>query len=287
MKLFILFLIMGPLTFTQTNNPLDFWPAHKGDVFQYRDGATNGVDHTVYIDSVVYDSRSKSRIVYEGGWTSNFYNHYRIDSSGNVYGRGLDSEYVRYKLPSDSGDSWIAGFTSNGDTVTVKVFRMYNSTVFWINTVVKGYRFEEHLPNPPYLISWGDDYLAKGFGLIRTESEGFLFYLSGAIINEEKYGVITSVEKETQVPKSFDIISNYPNPFNNSTIVEYKIANESNVNISVYDILGRKVKELINERKGKGNYKIRLNADELSSGIFFLVLNTNSSILTHKICLLK
>ncbi|MEO8399542.1 MAG: T9SS type A sorting domain-containing protein [Ignavibacteriaceae bacterium] len=276
----LIFFINTLTLFAQADSVLDFWPVHKGDVWQYREGSTNNVDHTVYIDSVTVDSLSKELIIYHrAGY------RYRIDSLGNLYNMDYNPEYVRYNLYADSGDSWIAGISP--DTVTVRIFTVFNSVVFGESSVVKGFRFERHLSEPPYLITLGDDYLAKGFGLIRTESEGFLFYLSGAIIDGKKYGVVTSTEKETQVSESFDIITNYPNPFNNSTIISYTIANEGDVNISVFDVLGRKVKDLIDEKKEKGSYKIRLNADELSSGIYFLVLNTNSSILTHKICLLK
>ncbi|MEJ2105096.1 MAG: T9SS type A sorting domain-containing protein, partial [Ignavibacteriaceae bacterium] len=171
---------------------------------------------------------------------------------------------------------------------TARIFSIYNSAVFEENTLVKAYRFERQLSYPPYSTSLGDDYLAKGFGLVRSDIEGGdIYYLSGAIINGQKIGVITSINEGVQSPKSFALITNYPNPFNNSTIVEYTIVNEGNVNISVYDILGRKVKDIIDEKKEKGSYKIRFNVDNLTSGIYFLMLKTNSNILTHKILLLK
>lgn len=283
----LIFVINTLTLFAQADSVLDFWPVHKGDVWQYSSVSTNEVIRTQYIDSVTIDSASNDKLVFGrniAGTTN--YTKDRIDTLDNLYNLNFNPEYVRYKLYADTGDVWIAGISP--DTVTIRIFAEFNSIVLGVNTITKGYRSERHLSGPPYLTSLGDDYLAKGFGLVRSDIEGGdIYYLSGAIINGVKYGIITSVEKETPVPKSFDVIANYPNPFNSSTLVTYTIANESNVNISVYDLLSRKVKDIIDEKKRKGSYKIRLNANELSSGIYFLVLKTNSIILTHKICLLK
>ncbi len=242
----LIFFINTISLFAQADSLLDFWPAHKGDIWQYCEASTNEIGYTDYIDSVRVDSLSKELIIYyRAGYC------FRIDSHENLFNMDYNPKYVRYELYADSGDSWIAGYNNadSTDTIIVKIFGLFNSTVFGESTVVKGYRFERHLPN--FQTTLGDDYLAKGFGLIRTESEGYIFYLSGAIIDGKKFGVITSIEKGNSLPKSFDVITNYPNPFNNSTIVEYTIANEGKVNISVYDILGRKVKELIDDEKRK------------------------------------
>jgi hypothetical protein len=102
-----IFIVETITLFGQANEYLDFWPHHKGDIWQYRDVYTDELFSTVWIDSVVVDSLSKDIIVYEGGWDNNLSNHYRIDSLGNVYNRGIDSVYVRYKLYADSGDVWI------------------------------------------------------------------------------------------------------------------------------------------------------------------------------------
>lgn len=287
MKNFILFLFLTYNTFAQVDSSLVFWPAHEGDVWQYRDAYDNEVSHTTIIDSVSIDSLTKDVIVYEKGQFS-FYNHYKIDTSGNVYNNGIDSQYVRYKLYADSGDTWISGYLNQKDTITVTVVGIYDALVFGIYTKIKKFRFVQHasyLPNP---IIFAEEYLAKGFGLVQSDQEpGNVFYLSGAIINGVKYGVITSIEKQNVIPKSFDIITNYPNPFNNSTIISYTIARAGLIKITLYGILGKQLKILVNEYKEKGSYKFRFSSNILSSGIYFLVLRTSTGFLTHKISLIK
>ncbi len=68
-------------------------------------------------------------------------------------------------------------------------------------------------------------------------------------------------------PKSFSL-SNYPNPFNLSTTVRYSIPKEGLVTISIYNILGMKIKTLINKRLAAGTYEKKLNAESLSSGVY-------------------
>ncbi|MDP2364776.1 MAG: T9SS type A sorting domain-containing protein, partial [Ignavibacteria bacterium] len=74
----------------------------------------------------------------------------------------------------------------------------------------------------------------------------------------------------------FNLFQNYPNPFNPETNIDYIIPEETLVNISLYDVTGRKIKELVNEKKQPGYYTLKLKGGELSSGIYFYRLTTNS-----------
>ena len=77
-------------------------------------------------------------------------------------------------------------------------------------------------------------------------------------------------------PVNFLLEQNYPNPFNPVTIIKYNIPEESTVHLSVVNILGEVVTELFNDVQSEGNYTKLFNASELSSGIYFAVLNTTS-----------
>ena len=68
MLLSYLFILNTITLFSQTDKSFDFWPYHIGDTWQYRKMSTNQIDHTVYIDSIKYDSLTKNTIIYEGGW---------------------------------------------------------------------------------------------------------------------------------------------------------------------------------------------------------------------------
>ena len=71
------------------------------------------------------------------------------------------------------------------------------------------------------------------------------------------------------VPGEYKLNQNYPNPFNSTTTIEFDLNKDGIYKIEVYDILGRKVDEILNEFKQTGSYKINFNADKLSSGVYF------------------
>jgi Peptidase_C39 like family/Secretion system C-terminal sorting domain len=80
---------------------------------------------------------------------------------------------------------------------------------------------------------------------------------------------ITSVKTTAFAnPDEFDLLNNYPNPFNPTTLIEYKIADEGFVSLKVYDVLGREISTLVNENKKAGNYRILFDASNLPSGIY-------------------
>lgn len=96
------------------------------------------------------------------------------------------------------------------------------------------------------------------------------------------------IEISVSSAKEYSLSQNFPNPFNPNTIIEYQIPEETIVNISLYDIIGRKVKELINEKKQPGHYFVELRGGELSSGIYLYRIVTNSGYdASKKLILLK
>src|SRR5690554_4362910 len=143
-KIFIAFLFISNTTalFCQNPDPLDFWPHHVGDVWQYRSINTGELGYTLFIDSIKVDSTTMDRFIYErfdggdiGGAIT--YTHIRIDTIGNVYNRVVDGigklsknnfnpDSIRYKLYADSGDTWITGFENDTIPITVTVTNLYN-----------------------------------------------------------------------------------------------------------------------------------------------------------------
>ncbi len=96
-----------------------------------------------------------------------------------------------------------------------------------------------------------------------------------------------SVEDENPVVNNFYLAQNYPNPFNPSTKINFGLKNSGNVEISVYNILGKKVATLVNGFKSAGNHSVSFNASNLSSGIYFYKIVTNGFVQTRKMLLLK
>jgi len=70
-------------------------------------------------------------------------------------------------------------------------------------------------------------------------------------------------------PSKYAVSQNYPNPFNPVTKIDYEVASDSKVKISIFDITGRELQTLLNERKPAGYYSLTFNAGNLSSGTYF------------------
>ena len=108
------------------------------------------------------------------------------------------------------------------------------------------------------------------------------------------YDFITDVkdEKEVSLPKNFGLTQNYPNPFNGQTNIEFQISSLSNVKIQIFNILGQKIKTLLDEEKSPGYYTIIWDSkndfgDSMNSGIYFIKFSAGKFTETKKMTLLK
>ena len=86
----------------------------------------------------------------------------------------------------------------------------------------------------------------------------------------------------------YALFQNYPNPFNPVTTIEYEITSKGFINLSVYNIQGKKQTELVNKIQNTGNYKVNLNGSNLPSGVYFYTMFVNGNrIQTKKMMLVK
>jgi uncharacterized protein (TIGR02145 family) len=89
------------------------------------------------------------------------------------------------------------------------------------------------------------------------------------------------------VPKEYKLLQNYPNPFNPNTVITFQIPKAERVNITVYDLLGKQIKTLINENKDAGRYEIEFNAGGLSSGVYIYKIRAGKFSDSKKLILMK
>ena len=97
----------------------------------------------------------------------------------------------------------------------------------------------------------------------------------------------TKTVEVTSVILKYDLAQNYPNPFNPTTIIEYSIPISSNVIINVYNVIGERVKTLVNGFQEAGSYKINFDAGGLSNGIYFYKIQSGTYTAVKKMLLLK
>jgi len=100
-------------------------------------------------------------------------------------------------------------------------------------------------------------------------------------INENNNSTVSMSE---EIPKEYSI-SNYPNPFNPSTTINYQLPENGFVTIKVYDILGKEVATLVNENKQAGYHKIDFDGSKLTSGIYIYTIKANNFAQSKKMIL--
>ena len=104
----------------------------------------------------------------------------------------------------------------------------------------------------------------------------------------DSINTVTDVdEEESVIPTQFSLLQNYPNPFNPITNIKFEIPISQKVELNVYDILGRKVKELYNDTAPVGIISIEFKADDLASGMYIYQLKTKEFSISKKMVLLK
>lgn len=117
---------------------------------------------------------------------------------------------------------------------------------------------------------------------------GYAVSSNGNVIKlADTLGILTGINSNNNIPEKFSLSQNYPNPFNPVTSINYSIAENVNVKISVFDILGREISVPVNEFKNAGNYEVNFNAENLGSGIFYYRIEAGSFTDTKKMILIK
>ncbi len=90
------------------------------------------------------------------------------------------------------------------------------------------------------------------------------------------------------IPKTPKLFQNYPNPFNATTTIKYSLSKNCRVKLEIYNVLGQKIKTLINTKQNAGNHQITFDGSHLSSGIYYFRLQTDVGFVqTRKLVLLK
>jgi len=131
-------------------------------------------------------------------------------------------------------------------------------------------------PQTPSNCAWGD------------ADRRTLYITAQTSVYRIRPGIATGVNEATRSgPNHFELQGNYPNPFNPSTTIKYELPQSSTVRLGVYDILGREVSVLVDQRKNAGSYEVKFDGSNLASGAYFYRFQAGSFVQTKRLLLLK
>ena len=98
---------------------------------------------------------------------------------------------------------------------------------------------------------------------------------------------VAAVHDHGSLLAEFQLHQNYPNPFNPATTIHYELPSAGHVSLRVYDLLGREIRTLVDERQNAGDHLVMFNAGSLPSGVYFYRLKAGDFVATKRLILLK
>jgi hypothetical protein len=148
--------------------------------------------------------------------------------------------------------------------------------------------FSPRIHNP--LTGYDSLWFSSSRGFYQQSRLDYLFLTGNYYdhLNVELLGNPTIVQENSfGLPTNFLLFQNYPNPFNPSTTIKYELPKSSEVRLSIFDLLGREVSVLVNERRDAGVYDVKFDGSGLSSGVYFYRLQAGDFVQTRKLCLVR
>ena len=105
---------------------------------------------------------------------------------------------------------------------------------------------------------------------------------------EDGGGVITDIENNSSViPENFILYQNYPNPFNPNTIISYELQVTGFIKLAVFDLQGREIETLVNQKQDAGKYEIKFDGSGIASGVYYYQFKTDGYVETKKMMLVR
>jgi len=232
---------------------------NSGNVFVT--GQSYGIGTHVDYATIKYNSAGAEQWVNRYNGTANYADNavaIALDHSGNIYVTGnsydtvTSSDYTTIKYNADGTQQWVTKYngTANSDDVAMTIAVDISGNVY-----VTGVSYDS---------------------------------LTGLDFATIKYSQSTGISQTSSIiPEHFSLSQNYPNPFNPVTNLEFGISDWGFVSLKVYDILGKEVSTLVNEKLSPGNYKVEFDGSGLPSGVYFYRITAGEFTDTKRMLLVK
>lgn len=277
----------------------------------YSRGNGSGFDYT----TIKYTSAGTTQWVsrYNGAGNGDDYPYdLGVDGVGNIYVTGKstndNADYATIKYNSNGKQEWVARYngTGNGEDIASSLRIDSQGNVYvsgWSMGAGFGFDCVSIKYNALGFMQWYAAYNGTGnsndyANAMILDSQGS-FYIAGRANNSGsgddyvllKYGKSsppTSVHAtDLSNARSYVLQQNYPNPFNAATAIQYELPREAFVSLKIYDMLGREVASLVNNRQQAGFYHVNWDASTQPTGIYLYRLQAGEYVDAKKLILLR
>jgi hypothetical protein len=276
------------------DDPLSYYPLAPGNAWEYL---------VVFTDSLsgLPDTLFLSRKVIGDTTISTGATYYVIEEKFTADSGAVDVSHAYERVDSLTGDVWMYDpdegevhmhnlFVQPGDSVLS--FDQWFTFANWYPDTVLNY------PTNSQMFTGGFEvyFLSSGLGLIQYEDLGAEYigqFLTYARVNGVEYGQAVGIgHRSRSIPQTLVLEQNYPNPFNPETVIRFALPNTATVRLEVYNLLGQKVKTLVQGRLAAGYHQVTWNGTDehgrpVASGLYLYRLDTGSRQQIRKMILMR
>ncbi|MFC2085265.1 aryl-sulfate sulfotransferase [Bacteroidota bacterium] len=243
--------------------------------------------------TILHESNTNLSYYSISGLTNNTKYFWRVNSEldtqtsqwSEVWNFSITDPYINTVSPN-GGETWASGNseiirweTNILENVRIDLLQDQNN-ILSLDTIPgshQAYRW-----NLPPDLQAGENYRIQ----ITSESDSNIFGIS-----EDVFSIIDTVtsivEYKDKVPDEYNLVQNFPNPFNPTTNIKFSIPNTSYVKLIIFDLLGNEIETLIDGIKAAGSYNVTVDASNFASGVYFYRIISDNFIETKKMLMLK
>lgn len=247
-------------------------PVNLGDITSFVKNSNNAF----FVGVTLGGSRGS---VYVSRDKGNNWKGYNLSGASDVYSLAADGNRVYagtnngIYYSDDEGNTWIKlNQALNG--FYIDYILIYGGKIFAAadaNGIIYSNDFGKNWHNATKNLPVDSDYVSALF----LYQENLFASLSGAQGIWSVYLSTVGVDLKNEIPAEAALKQNYPNPFNPETTISYKLNTTGKVSLKIFDVLGREIASLVNEKKSAGLYKINFRGENLSSGVYIYQLRVS------------
>lgn len=219
----------------------------------------------------------------------NFYTYcLKFDSSGDtIWTKNYNPvSFGIFKIAKTFNFNYVIGTIAGGNFTRIGIIDSSGNVLsIYENTYSQNVLMSQENLNPT---SDSGLVLTGEYGIYQNGKNNQSVITDALIFKVDKFGNMVSINNNNNelISENFEV-NTFPNPFNLSFTIDFKLSQNGKIKIELYEISGKKIKIIENKDLHSGNYKYLINTPELGSGIYFLRFNINKNVYSRKILLIK